>query len=456
MSSAQHKKKTESKYVSCFADSRPDVDITFRDVLLSRPTDHYLVGVDNFSLTNTSLSMIEPRAGNFDALIRMVRNPSTAYTTHLDAVPASEVDLDTALQDGQAKDLKDLYIVPEANVHDFNLSISSTTVFLNVNQLVTALLQLASDVNRFMNTGGAAGNTFEVPYTPGDNTTHEHLRFDLTTDGRLKIMGSPAFWACFSIEIPSVQNQYGFYGPHQTEDEELVQYTRLRRILSVHPETGKKHYNKILVTRFQRSLARQFGETEQDYAIRVPIDTAFNGRTIHGTTPKVRVVKSIPDLTNGGGAYNTGNDNAILLWNSIEIPFRACINSTMERRIALELGCSLPIKNSPMIDHQKESPDFVLGRWIWRSDPRVQSNMQGKNQRFEGSMPTCVEYQGTQDRITYHELQAQAKIQTLRLRLFARIRSFDEINETWGMRVIELPAQATDWWHTRLHFISKD
>ena len=45
------KKKTETKYVSCFADSEPDVDITFRDVLLSRPADHYLVGIDNFSLT---------------------------------------------------------------------------------------------------------------------------------------------------------------------------------------------------------------------------------------------------------------------------------------------------------------------------------------------------------------------------------------------------------------------
>ena len=53
-------KKKESKYVTCFADSRADVDITFRDVLLSRPTDNCLVGIDNFSMTNTNLSMIEP------------------------------------------------------------------------------------------------------------------------------------------------------------------------------------------------------------------------------------------------------------------------------------------------------------------------------------------------------------------------------------------------------------
>ena len=71
MATAVHKKQTESKYVTFFADSRPDVDVTFRDVLLSRPTDHYLVGIDNFSMTNTSLSMIEPVKDL--ALIRVVK-----------------------------------------------------------------------------------------------------------------------------------------------------------------------------------------------------------------------------------------------------------------------------------------------------------------------------------------------------------------------------------------------
>ena len=68
-----NKPTTESKYVTCFADSRPDVDITFRDVLLKRPTDHYLVGVDNFSMTSTNVSMIEP-IGDYADLIRVVRS----------------------------------------------------------------------------------------------------------------------------------------------------------------------------------------------------------------------------------------------------------------------------------------------------------------------------------------------------------------------------------------------
>jgi hypothetical protein len=109
-----------------------------------------------------------------------------------------------------------------------------------------------------------------------------------------------------------------------------------------------------------------------------------------------------------------------------------------------------------MIDHEKESPDFVLGRWIWRTDPRLESSNTGGSQRFHGDLPACTEYQGAQDRITYHELQAQSKVQTLRLKLFARVRQFDEALEIWTMRVIALPTASTDWWHMRVHFVSKD
>ena len=109
-----------------------------------------------------------------------------------------------------------------------------------------------------------------------------------------------------------------------------------------------------------------------------------------------------------------------------------------------------------MVDHGKEAPDFVLGRWIWRTDQRVSANASGGQRQYEGPSPTCVQYQGPQDRILYHELMAQSKIQTLRVRLFARLRTFNELTEEWGMRVIELPAVPSDWWHARLHFISRD
>ena len=109
-----------------------------------------------------------------------------------------------------------------------------------------------------------------------------------------------------------------------------------------------------------------------------------------------------------------------------------------------------------MVDHQKENSDFVLGRWIWRTDPRIESSYEGQDRRVGNAMPACTEYQGAQDRVCYHELRPQSKIQTLRLKLFARLRTFDEETERWGMRVIALPTKQTDWWHARLHFVSND
>ena len=76
MSAQVNKRGSESKYVSVFADSRPDVDVTFRDPLLTRPTSHYVVGVDNLTVSSRALSMIEPvLTAHHTDLIRVVRKP---------------------------------------------------------------------------------------------------------------------------------------------------------------------------------------------------------------------------------------------------------------------------------------------------------------------------------------------------------------------------------------------
>ena len=49
------KKHADSRYVSVFADSTPDVDITFRVAFLRHPTDYYVCGVDDLSLCISNL-----------------------------------------------------------------------------------------------------------------------------------------------------------------------------------------------------------------------------------------------------------------------------------------------------------------------------------------------------------------------------------------------------------------
>ena len=59
MAAAINKVQTDSRFVSVFADDTPDVDITFMIPFLQRPTDHYLVGVDNLTISLSALGLLE-------------------------------------------------------------------------------------------------------------------------------------------------------------------------------------------------------------------------------------------------------------------------------------------------------------------------------------------------------------------------------------------------------------
>ena len=63
--------------------------------------------------------------------------------------------------------------------------------------------------------------------------------------------------------------------------------------------------------------------------------------------------------------------------------------------------------------------------------------------------------QGAGDRACYHHLMPQQKINTLRLKLWARVRTYNEQTKTWGMQTIVCPVQGSDYWHVRLHFVEK-
>ena len=119
--------------------------------------------------------------------------------------------------------------------------------------------------------------------------------------------------------------------------------------------------------------------------------------------------------------------------------------------------------NSPMVEFGSETPDFVLGRWMF---PRnAESTIRGGSSDH-GTVPQVsitqkdnmgvITLQGAKDRVLYHTLRPQSKIQTVRLRLFARVRTYDEVNDSWGMKTMAVPTNVTDWWHARLHFVSKD
>ena len=464
--------------------------MTFRDVVLSRPTDHYLVGVDNLTLCSSALSMIEPRVGkNEDMLLRIVRKPSPSGAFQVGQTLTERMHADGRPLRGGAFDtaVAGLYI-------------ESTDVITSVQQLVARMNRLGSRVNQLMNSGQittvlANGVTDIFGYTPYD-TSVTHLAFSLTADGRLVISGTAAFWTCFLIEIPSIQNQIGFAG--DPVGQHPYYRDTGRRFLTVDPQSGYFNFDTVLVVRPPYSAAdiaaAQPGTnitehmlnpdtgvnyTQQEVAAHDQLFVEAEARlaeyhrdnsySLTGNATRALVLQAgisgnMNNTYDGGSLQQitnrtTGNHAASAF--KIHIELGANLFSTLDRRIAIEMGCSLPIKNSPMVDHQKETPDFVLGRLILKPNLTMatQQPADGSNteyRRFTTAVSTTVEYQRAQDRIVYHELQAQQKLQVLRVRLFARLRMFNESDGTWSMRVIDLPTVGTDWWHARLHFVSKD
>ena len=106
-----------------------------------------------------------------------------------------------------------------------------------------------------------------------------------------------------------------------------------------------------------------------------------------------------------------------------------------------------------MIDHGQEAPDFVLGRFPLQ---QTQTGDYRYNQLVLHIPPLgATALQGPRDRICYHHLGPQQKIQMLRLRLWARVRTYNADQNKWDMKTIQMPAQGSDFWHIRLHFRRK-
>jgi len=461
MSAQVNKRGSESKYVSLFADSRPDVDVTFRDPLLTRPTSHFVVGVDNLTVSSRALSMIEPIVtANHTDLIRIVRKPQhqvggnnnhrgiASYQNASNADPGGRNHNPPVSFADNIRDKTIPWVSLQTGLA--SAFIPSSRVINSVGQLMEELQTVAQIVNKAMSSGtiqaanqnddgNNVANTF-LAYTPdatvGDvesaTNIREHLQFRIGRAGQLYIEATKAFWSVCAIEVPTVQNQFGFYSSTKENVGPFASQTG-RRFLTVDPAAETQSWSNLVSNRSTMASA-------------APGVCAVQ-MVYHGN--------AVTTLLQGAGAnFYTGShaDSKAKL----TIALRGNLFLGLDRRVAVELGTSLPIKNSPMIAHQQEYPDFVIGRWMFRADNIYRVNDKGEQSTFATDASATREYQNAQDRVVFHELMPQSKVQTLRVRLFARVRSFDPVFETYDVRSIELPTNAEDWWHGRLHFISKD
>ena len=214
--------------------------------------------------------------------------------------------------------------------------------------------------------------------------TSNIVQIYMNAAGQLVISAPVAFWANFVIEIPQLMYQQSIRGAAQ----------------------------------------QWFG---------------INPSTRVQDVPKLEDGSVVARLSDQGGAINYGNIGDIFAADAVRVQmlFQQNLCNTLDRRVTVELSCSLPLKNSPMIDHDKESLDYTLGRWVFQREMSIQTTLNETNVKSHLISHDfgIKQLQDSTKRVTYHHLRPQQKIQVVRLRLWARVRTYTAA-DGWNMKTI--------------------
>ena len=424
----QNKRTSESKFVSICADGSdgtPDVDISFKEPLLGRPSDHYMVGVDNLTVNMNHLSMLRQSEGPDDYVFRIGRFSNAGNDNQYDPLAGlSPVQQIIAGGVGDAEDWADILGAPnlntvepfliEQNYQTFNqlaLAVNEYISVLNEKVFSVALADgyLAGGYNIILPT---AGNPPGNQALLDSEAAIKHLTMSIGPDGRLRIIGSRAFWANYFIYVPKPEYQYMLMG---------------------------------------RKMSQPFISLDADGNLWEPVAGQLLAELLYNPVP-------IGFVAYDGAQINAATTAAHLAYRNkmFQMQFGANLLSSSDRRISLELGTSLPIINNPMVDHNKVHPDYTVGRWMWNPRAQLNSAASGLDLGYRCLAPAIHEFQNSTDRVQYHSLMPQDKITFLRVKLYCRVRVYDEDKDRFSMEQLIMPMALNDWWHCRLHFVSKD
>ena len=425
---APKQKPHSDKYVSAYVSSESFVEMSFSNPVLSESADHFKVGIDELSVNLSHLSMLEHDTSDVLFRIRRLGYFGSVINGGTTAQVAGMRDIvwNNAPIHAGTVDVTNNYGLPTAelkNAVEFKID----RRFNTLSEILERAKEITQALDTYIRDGGLINpdpNNYDAAYegtyakwnvpinlNEAQDAAEKFIDVDLTCGGLLKFTGNKVFWSNFVIEIPNPKYRYLLTGDINIH------------FISVNPITGGIHdaYGDLLgmvgmvpthfypVLPFANWLATNKAGWI-DYTVELDIQLRFTG------------------------AMNVAN--------------------SLDRRVALEVGCSLPIKNSPMVDHGQEAPDFVLGRYRLDVSKYATCNI------AEGKISVNVnigaqQLQGPFHRIVYHHLGPQQKIQLLRLRLWARVRTYDAVAQKWGMKTIQFPTEASDYWHVRLHFKPK-
>ena len=380
----QNKRTSESKFVTVFndgSDGHTDVDISFREPLLSRPSDHFLVGVDNLTVNLNNLSMI-PISDRTDTKIVEMEHDFLFQVVRL----SGRTDIAEATLDAQEVIYNAHVADPLAAAHDPILVNETSYIFpdhykFRINTKLQNIQQLAYQLNSFFEIVNAdfIANGVEESFVHGgrDNAiinnplrkiqpndtgmfpdipsihytaANEHIRCDITGDGRLRLRGSRLFWSTHYIVFKNPEFMYMFNGKRRQTttgdvyfDEAQFCYRVAGNVLfgGANVDTHRIFFSKSANGKFCSLRAMPVA------AAGPPVVIGWNT----AVAAKLARLSSLGTGANGtelGQAYRN---------HIITMIFGANLLSTSDRRVALEMGCSLPIVNNPIVDHCHRSLD---------------------------------------------------------------------------------------------------
>ena len=390
---APSQKDHTDKYVSTFVSGSNTVDMSFSNPVLSKSADYFKVGIDELTLNLNNLSLLEFVEG--EVLFRIIRR---GYLQLDNTNPEQQAALTGyKLPDGPAANLEQWRDAVEFKVD---------RSYLTIMEVISRCTQIATSLNTFVrdglvNGGAAATDLYISPVAAG--AQYDAFEIALTTNGQLRFSGNKVFWANFVIEFPTEKyRQILFNDPD-------------RQYIAMHPGSG------------------------------ATIDAPY---ILNGNTGEYEPTQMIPVWDE--------NVNPVDYIRAAEYVGKGNVLNMLDRRVTLEVGTSLPIKNSPMVDHNVEAPDFVLGRYMFHQPYTLIADQTGQGITLQIPGLGTRQMQGPKDRVCYHHLRPQQRIQNIRVRLWARVRTYDETTQTWGMKAIECPVEGGDFWHLKLHFVEKN
>ena len=226
---APKQKSHSDKYVSAFVGGDSSVDLSFKNPILDKSSDHFKVGIDELTVNLNRLSMLEYDKTDGDVVFKIIRRGVG------DATVSTFDPLTPAGLAAGAQKWRDAFTFradrPYTNmlevVDRFNQIADAVSTFIRVHGLINPTI-----AGVHINLWGGARNLGGYPLTPevvyAAGSLYRHCMISITCNGQIRFSGNTLFWANFAIRIPNEKYRQILFKDPAAE------------FISIHPGTGQE------------------------------------------------------------------------------------------------------------------------------------------------------------------------------------------------------------------------